>query len=294
MYQGSSDFTEYQEELAKAHDLDFLFCIGNHEAYPTGQSNLYGRYMQRLATEYSYLKAGDTVTDVCYWYKDYADKNIRIIAINYYEGGVYSGCLGQAQITWFINTLASTPAGYGVIVMLHSPEDAITVEPPYDIFKQKHRIWNGQPNGFYVGDRPISHIIDAFISKGAYTGSYTESTSEAVTINADFSQVDVSTEFIAFVVGHLHEDWIGYYSHATNKQLSLGITTGNALYGDSSNPAWSNQSDLPRGGVGTCQDAFNIYAIDRVNKCVKIVRIGADITETFDERKMMMIPYKDV
>lgn len=287
----SNDYGNYQVDLAVGHNTDYLFCIGNHEA--NGSVELYSTYMQELAGTYGYLKSDGVTTDACYWYKDFADKKIRVIALNYYEGCIYRGCLGQSQIDWFINTLSSTPIGYGILVMLHSPEDKVVVNSPYDVFRQKHREFTFQENGFFVGDRPIMHIVDAFIGRTTYTGSYTESTEEEVTINADFSGVDASTEFIAYICGHRHEDWIGYYEKSTHKQLCLDITTGNAMYGDSTNPAWSNQSDLPRGGEGVCQDAFNVYAIDRAGGSVKIVRVGSDITETFEERKMMTIPYRD-
>lgn len=292
LYRSDKDFTSFQPEIAAKHNTDFLFCIGNHEAYPTGQANIFTNHMSALVSRYNYLKSSGTTTDVCYWYKDYASRSIRVITLNYYEGGVYNGSLGQTQIDWFIDTLLSTPVGYGVIVMLHSPEDKVTAASPYDVFRQKHRVTTYQEDGFYVGNRPIMNIVDAFISKASISESYTEN-STTVNVVADFSSMDASTEFIAYVCGHRHEDWVGYYDHSVNKQLCLDITTGNAMYGDSANPAWSNQSDLPRGGESVCQDAFNLYAIDRAGGCVKIVRIGADITETFDERRTMVIPYKD-
>lgn len=292
LYRSNQDFTSFQPEIAAKHNTDFLFCIGNHEAYPTGQTNIFTNHMSALASRYNYLKSSGTPTDVCYWYKDYVSRSIRVITIDYYNDGVYNGSIGQAQIDWFISTLLSTPTGYGVIVMLHSPEDKVVATSPYDVFRQKHRVTTYQETGFYVGNRPIMNIVDAFISKASISESYTEN-STTVNVVADFSSMDASTEFIAYVCGHRHEDWVGYYDHSVNKQLCLDITTGNAMYGDSANPAWANQSDLPRGGESVCQDAFNLYAIDRAGGCVKIVRIGADITETFDERRMMVIPYKD-
>ena len=287
------DYCSFQEDIAASHNTPYCFCIGNHEAYPSGESNLYEDCIYNLATSQGYLGAGESITEKCYWYKDFADKKIRVIAINYYENGIYNGYLGQEQLSWFVNTLKSTPIGYGVMVLLHSPEDKVVAEAPYDVFRQKKRMLDYQENGFYVGNRPISKIIDAFISRGSVNIEYTEnSNSEQVVINDNFSGIDTSIEFIAYVVGHRHEDWIGYYANSVNKQLSLGITAGVALYGDSSNAAWANQEDLPRGGKGVCQDAFNVYAIDRELGTVKVVRIGSDVTESFEDRKRMIIPYR--
>ena len=291
MYRHQENCT-YQDIIAKKYKTPYMFCIGNHEAYPSGITTLYEDCMENLANTQGYYVSDSVITNKCYYFKDFPEKSIRVIAINYYENGTYSGMLGQEQITWFINTLLSTPQGYGVIIMLHSPEDKVIVDTPYDVFRQKHRVSSYQEDGFFVGNRPISKIIDAFISRTSISNSYTESNGELVSVEANFSSIDSSTEFIAYVCGHRHEDWIGYYANSINKQLCLDITSGIALYGDSSNSAWSNQSDLPRGGEGVTQDAINIYAIDRLNGVVKVVRIGANRTETFEQRDCMIIPYK--
>ena len=69
------------------------------------------------------------------------------------------------------------------------------------------------------------------------------------------------------------------FHHDTAKQWG---TTYSAL---------ANECDLPRGGVGPTQDAFNIYAVDRRNRTIKIARIGANITFGLDVRDYMSIPY---
>ena len=109
----------------------------------------------------------------------------------------------------------------------------------------------------------------------------------------DFTGVDASTEFVCYVNGHRHEDWIGKYLDSENLQISLTITTGNALYSMFTNTAWSNQSDLGRGdGRGVSQDAVNIYSIDRENGVIRISRIGADVNNKFEVREKMILPYR--
>lgn len=70
----------------------------------------------------------------------------------------------------------------------------------------------------------------------------------------------------------------------------LNITCGVGIMGGSVELA--NDSDLGRDGKGQSQDAFNIYAIDRVNGTVRIARVGANINNQMKERKYMIIPYK--
>lgn len=298
------DGSKFVPAIAKEHNTPVIFAIGNHESLPTGNLTLFDDNIAELADEYEYLASAGIETTKCYYYKDFPGKKLRVIALNQYEDGVYQLRLGQAQVSWFITTLLSTPAGYGIVVTYHAPEDRVEAESPYDVFRQPAP--NGassHPDGYFVDKRVIEMIIDAFISRESVSFSYedhsatyngtSDLTTEIVNVNADFSGVDLTTEFICYVAGHKHEDWIGFFSNSENRQLYLGITCGNALYGDSSNPAWSNQSDLPRGGVGVSQDAFCIYAIDRLNGNVKVMRVGASVTQMMVKREMMVIPYKD-
>ena len=301
----ASDASKYIYDFANEHNTDVIACIGNHEAFPTGSSTLFADNLSDLATKYEYLASAGTTTTKCYYFKDYDAKKIRVIVLNQHEDGVYRRRIGQAQVDWFITTLLSTPVGYGVVIAYHAPEDKVVAESPYDVFRQPMPNTGAtyEANGGYVDKRVISLLIDAFISRTSVNFTYNDHsatyngdsdvTTQTVSVVADFSDVDESTEFICYVCGHRHEDWIGYYDHSTNKQLCLCITTGNALYGDSTNPAWSNQSDLPRGGVGVSQDAFCVYAIDRLNGNVKIMRVGSTVTQMMVKREMMVIPYKD-
>ena len=85
---------------------------------------------------------------------------------------------------------------------------------------------------------------------------------------------------------------ISAHRQNTNYQLVLDVTCGISIYG-TVYKYLANISDLPRGGVGSIQDAFNIYGIDRVNKTVRIARVGSNITSEAKDRKCMIIPYKD-
>ena len=287
-----SNGTGYLKSVFSSTSIPLLFCIGNHESYPTGQTGLFTDNIQPLVTPNGYLKASGTPADNCYWYKDFDTKKIRVIAINYYNGGVYAGSLGQAQLDWFVASLLDTPTGYGVIIEIHSPEDRIIAITGSDKFYQRQRGLSYQEDGFYVGDRPIMHIVDAFISKTSGNVSYTDN-GESVSVNFDFSGVDVTTEFIAYVVGHRHEDWIGKYYRSTNLQISLGITAGTAISSIANYYGFANQEDLPRNdGRGICQDAINVYSIDRGLGIINVARIGADVATDMLPRDYMTIAYR--
>lgn len=285
-----------------------LTCIGNHEVWHgTAGSNtaIFANYIEPYASTNGYLENDGTLTTKPYYYKDFTKKKIRVIAINQYDCAVYGGQnrggkLGQNQINWLISTLLSTPEGFGVIIMMHAYESALDKPNLFSAFNQKVFVVDYMNDGFYVNNiRPIMKIVDAFIGKTEINTSYTEVSSngstqdaEIINISADFSNVDASTEFICYVCGHRHEDVIGYYKDAENPQLVITVTSGTAHYGvDAAHDALANQEDIPRGSFGSTQDAFNVYAIDRINKLVKIARIGSNMTFQLEDRKTMSARY---
>ena len=290
MYQGSN-FCDYQGYLASLYTFPYFFCIGNHEATTNDIAALYADNIQGLASQYGYLEAANTPTTKCYYYKDLDAKKIRIIALNYYNAANVNASLGQAQVTWFVNRLKDTPSGYGIVVLMHSPEFPMSVPEAYDKFYQYHQVSEYANQGFFVADRPIMHIVDAFIGRTTYAATYTDN-GQSVTINADFSSIDPSVEFICYANGHRHRDFIGYSTLSTHMQLDLNITASTAQYGVTY-PAFANEEDLPRGCEGVWQDAFNLYAIDREKKVVKVVRIGSNQNEDFKMRDYMAIPYAE-
>lgn len=283
--------TTYQNILS-AGCGNYLFAVGNHDAknVATGE-DVFADIVEPLVDDNGYLEASDTPTTHTYWYRDFDAKQIRVIAIDYYATG-YPG-LGQEQLSWFVDILAATPTGYGVIIMMHSPEDKVTAREGYDKFMQPSPKFGDdfEPNGTYVGSHPIRAIVDAFISRGTVSIAYTDN-DEPVSVSADFTSRDTTTEFIAYMAGHRHEDNVGYYENSVNTQLCLNIVCGTGMYGDAGHPAWANQSDLMRGDIGVTQDAFNVYGIDREKGEVRIARIGATVTERMTVRDYMIIPYK--
>lgn len=288
---GSRNMAYYIKYVGDNSKTPIYFCLGNHELNGGMPSSTY--FIDPLKEQYGYMKTSDTLTDTNYYYHDIAAKNIRLIALDQFSGHYGSqglaGKIGQEQITWLCNTLASTPANYGVMILMHAPEDVIPKDDTYDKFWQSHSYC---PNGMYEADiRPIEKIIDAFITKSTLNLTYTNAQSESVTINADFTSLASGVEFIAYMNGHKHVDQVGYLEHATNLQLNLLVTCGIAYYGIIYQ-GLANANDCPRGPLGQTQDSVNLYVIDRANGTVKVVRIGAYMRANMTKKDYMVIPYK--
>lgn len=303
-----------KDVLVKHTGVPFASCIGNHECLPQNtynNSDLFNAFVSPYITQGGYLASAGTTPTLPYYYIDNATYKLRLITINQFDNGCYygeglGGRLGQAQVTWLCNTLLSTPAGYGVVIAMHSNEAKVNTPQTMSAWNQTVN-WDGRDedtygyavNGLYVNAiRPIRTIVDAFISKTALSTSYDENTingnnGETVTINVDFTNVNEGVEFICYITGHRHKDNVGYVDGATNKQLLFNIVSGNCHYPRYSSFSFAEGCDIPRGDRGATQDAFNVYAIDRKSGAVRVGRVGSDFTYEGVERKFLIAPYKD-
>lgn len=286
----------FADDAIAAHSSLALMCIGNHDSY--GTNNTIAAMAAVLANN---ISASEAVTDpqaaATYYYKDIVSKNLRVIVLNERDSehlaGTYSAYYSQRQIDWLITVLNSTPAGYGVIVAFHSPETTIAKVDGYGKFFQDNVTYNSKQSGNITGV-PIASIIEAFINKTTLSKTFTETDEQGtatITISADFTGRESTAEFICFINGHEHSDRIGYVSGFDTRMLNLNITCGIALYGPATYTNMAGMSDCPRGGIGATQDAFNLYAIDRAAKTVRVARIGSNITADLNVRDYMAIPY---
>ena len=314
MYAGGNGTLYMKDVITKYGYSSFLNCIGNHETQPAqtyDNTALFNSHISPYVERGNYKADESTAATMPYYYVDLVNMNLRIITLNQFDSGCYygEGCggrLGQTQVTWFCNTLLSTPADYGVVIVMHANEDQIDTPETMNAWNQTVTVTGTNEdthgychNGLYVNAmRPIKTIVDAFIDKTALSTTYDENTQngntgETVTIDVDFSNVNSGVEFICYLTGHRHKDNIGYVHTATNKQLMLNVVTSNCHYPRASGLSFAEGSDIPRGDSGVTQDAFNVYAIDRRKGVVKIARVGSSVNFEGIERRFLIAPYKD-
>lgn len=273
--------------------------LGNHDTYNTSLSQMYENVIQPFHERNGYVCNKTT-----YYYKDISAHSLRIIALSPYDytnAGVSTNCkFSQEQINWFIETLKSTPAKYGICILMHPPMAS------YANITKPNKQWQHYTNGnlstppFWeqltgISGQPIIDIVDAFISRTTISDkTYTNSDSTTFTVDGDFTEVDNTVEFIAHFNGHTHCDVIGYYTNAKNPQVVCNVCCGTGCYGTSSYPFWANICDVARGLVGKTQDAFNVYVIDRANHSIRVGRVGSDVIPDGNKRDFMTIDYKNV
>lgn len=291
-YQASYDGVQFINDIADEYDTPVLLCTGNHDAWGLNTDQEQNEIVMGYLITKNEAETNPNVTYPTYFYKDFDTKKIRVISLNIYEGNhTNQNCnFTKDQCDWFISVLASTPADYGVLVMFHSPESMPVAPSGKEAFRQTLLNYTGLQSG--LSGTPFAKIIDAFIGKTTLSLTYTSGGSD-ISTTADFTGVASGVEFIAYVNGHLHTDTVGYIPSTTHIQLDLNVCCGIAVYG-SSYPYLANNSDLPRDAVGSTQDCFNIYAIDRSAKTVRIAKVGSNVSGyDLSERKYMSIPYAD-
>ena len=299
-YYPTDDISFLAESMNKV-DFPMLPLVGNHESYTNTEQQMYEKVIAPFATG---LVLDTSVDYSTYYYRDFSDKNLRIIGLNQFQ---YRGVSNmtternyhQAQIDFLCNALISAPDNYGIIVMLHTPEAAPSKSSGFDKFYQEERLYGNTAASI----KPIYEIIDAYISGTVFNKTYNNisgNTPAEFSVNADFSEKN-NSEFIAYVSGHFHADAVYYISGVTNKQLMLNSVCTNAWSHRNKDgteganyPYYCEMSDLSRIPSSITENALNVYAIDRLRKTIRIVRIGSDMPYDLDKKRdCMIIPYAD-
>lgn len=273
------DGMSHIENIINKYNIMTCACLGNHDVLGlSSESAIYNTSFKFFADKFNYTMSGS----VGYSYKDIATndgKGLRIISLNHYENG--GTTMSATQINWLIATLASTPTNYGVIILTHAPLVALSSiegkEPFCQAPNQNGWIWNPISQGTL-----ITQIVDAFVSKeNKSVGGYT----------VNFASVNSGVEFICFLNGHEHEDYVGYITSTANRLLHINATCSQSVYGIEGAGYQANLSDIPRGGKGSTQDSFNMYVIDRPQKKIRIVRIGSNVNKDMKDRKFLELDY---
>lgn len=283
---------QWMHELFSSYSGLPIICTGNHDVDNSEytDADVYN-YMMSPSAE----KIGNT-NGTTYYYTDIASKKIRVIVTDIYQYGATTRSnahMSTEQLTYICNALASTPAGYGVIIVAHTPCVNVSnlKDSAYPTFFQSLRKYGF--SHYDINGAPIYDIVDAFIARSTINRTYTQSgTPSTITASGDFTGVPTNVEFIAHITGHIHEDSVCYLPTA-QKQLMLNICCGNCMNGGQYYPYLADDCDITRLPYGKTQDAINIYVIDRTNKLVKITRIGGTKTYDMKDREYMEIPYAD-
>jgi len=255
------------QAVKKAYGMDdkILRAIGNHDDNSinnkfsmTVKDKEFYDLMYRDKSQYQKIKSGKTGA---YHYVDDQKHEIRYIVLNaidipYAEtasdGLLYTGmnnwAFRQEQIDWFSDVALNVPnANYSVVVCSHIPIN----------------------QGLILNDSIATSILQAFKGKTTYTGSGNTGTDFAVSKTVDYT--GKGGDVICWIAGHQHRD--AYVTLPGNITYKMVVTLNDSLAAESGQAVKT---------LGTAtENAFDIFAIDKINRLVSITRIGAGSDRSF-------------
>jgi hypothetical protein len=195
----------------------------------------------------------------------------------------------QEQCEWVADALkGASEKNYAVIIAAHEFAEKIPAGSNDFGFCQR---FMPHPWGMPKERKPnyiIEDIVDAFKHGKALKKEYIcDLSGETISIDCNF---DNCGEFICYLGGHHHGDYAGYLPHH-NDQLSITMTCSGCFPPNYHNIG-DECSDLPRIPGTISEDAVNFYVIDRENKKISIIRVGATVNDLMEKRVVLTLPYE--
>lgn len=238
-----------------------LEVIGNHECWIQGDTwpspynataaQVYEKFIAPFISHWGVTSPG---SNLCYYYKDYSVANTRLIVLDalHYD---------SSQENWFSSVLASAiTSELRVIVATHYPsQTGITgFDCTFNSITQTIAPVSTPPQGTQIERMPESAFssVDTFIENGG--------------------------EFVCWLSGHTHDDFIGVVTGHTN-QIQVIISTARCD---------NKYSDCARTQGTVTQDLFNVFTVDGNAKLIKIIRIGSTMDKFMRNRNTLCINYQ--
>lgn len=234
-----------------------LRCIGNHDVYATptpdltnhiSQTEQYNKYFNGYIQNWGVVyEAGKT-----YYYKDYDAKNIRLICLN----DTLDGSDMTAQLSWLAGRLIEAlAAGKSVLIAIHN-----------------------MPN------RDVTPVKSTFTRPDIVPRGYTSFETADAILNSVQSFINSGGDFIGYLCGHWHSDYIGYYNNYPEQMIFMVSAA--------SRSQCNAVGDYDRVDDTVSMDLFNLFVADTSVHCFKLIRVGADYTSYLQHVDTVTVNYK--
>lgn len=225
---------EVEQYISKAIELGIYHCVGQHEcgftsAGLTGATNKAEMFTHDEVFQYFIEpmkeKWGLPNLDKNYYYKDFDSEKVRLISLYQFNTPLIDDTskaghilykrdniwYGTEQLSWLIETLNSTPDGYTIVIMQHTPTEEIV----YNAF-DTGLYYNGasdSTNRICEGT-PIMDIVNAYIGRTTINKAYNAIDIETYptsvfTQEANGNFANAKGRFAFFIFGDNHGDAYG-------------------------------------------------------------------------------------
>lgn len=193
----------------------------------------------------------------CYWYKDYTDSKLRLVALDCMTWNSLNSTItdNPIQAQWLSDTLdEARTLGYAVIICEHFCP---------------HRNWTKEDNTF-------SSICADPVTNWRLNNNAAAIVQEK--INAQTNPL----KFVCWLCGHEHKDFVGHLTDYPN-QFSFCI--------DKAAPGSGWDRDTVRSSTGKTRDGFNIMSVDTTLGYMTIMRIGNNTDKFMRQKNYLVFDY---
>jgi hypothetical protein len=242
-----SDCRKVNSLLSPMEVIPNMRIQGNHDFY-----NGYAQFVHYHIQAYSEgVTWGDKVGG--YFYRDFADKKLRIICVNTTETDNANLAVSITQYAWFVNALdlsaKSDASDWQILVLSHHPLD------------------------WYVTDSyRFAYILDAYKNGGSGTTG---------NVSYNFAGKNSAT-LIGNIHGHIHNLLTGYLNKGnvnstSNPTKVLRICTPEACIGRTNqyDGAWKEATSYGKTKNSAKDTSFVVYCIDLNEQNIKAFCYGA-------------------
>jgi hypothetical protein len=223
-------------------------------------------------------------TDKSYFYVDY-DKKVRFISLyqyntdfeldpndssklKYVRGRI---AYRQAEIDWLCSTLNSTPSGYAVFLMTHSPESLGNKVDSWQSRKLANNTWG----------HILTDIVSAYVNRTTVNVSIQQEVGVVGTITANYDFSSAQGYFAAFLNGHTHDDFVG---------KDVGNTL-NVINKCCDNISYQTGCSIKHIANTESENLINVVSINTADRTIAVFRVGGKYSADGDFRNVTTLTY---
>lgn len=277
-------FDAHRQSIAKLN-IPAIGITGNHDENVVASSSISASWITKTQ-RWSHYYAGFTSPGIVWGHKNYEGYHyydvtrdgatVRFICLDQLDHPNPSGdtveydvmalaVYSQAQINWLCNTALNVPDGYGVVICNHFP-----FAPHLSDYSHDYAALND--GTFCQGWEMIPEIVKAWVNRTALNKTYVGSVgSRNIAVNADFSAIGSSAQFVCYLCGHTHSKdafIVQDEYHNSFKQLML-VEDSNGQQGTALNDTYKDAQSR----MTNC--AASVVTIDMRQKKVFRISYGA-------------------
>lgn len=233
----------------KSGGENVLLTIGNHDTpyqLENNQKGAYDKFIKPFINNWGVVSPGE---NVCYYYKDYSTNKVRLIVLD---------CMNydENQQSWLVNILNEAKnKGLSVVIAAHYTYGKI-------VNISESCKWScidytlGTINDEKLKNIPIA--VNDFITNGG--------------------------DFVCYIRGHEHYDYIGYSEEYPN-QIHILIGWAGIVQG--------GRVDSMKVDNTKTRDEFTIFAVDTYSKLIKLAKVGNNIDRYMRKKEFFCINYSN-